>query len=68
MELSVVIPCYNEAERIGPTLLHTTNYLKLHGFDYEIIIVDDGSLDETRKAVEPFLNKQISLSLIISSL
>ncbi len=48
--LSVVMPCYNEARRLPPTLEHTLDYLRQCGADYEIIVVDDGSADETAGA------------------
>ena len=41
---SVVIPCYNAAETIAETL---TSVLDQTFFDFEVIIVDDGSTDET---------------------
>jgi len=50
--LSVVIPCYNEARRLPPTLQHTLDYLRRSGCDYEIIVVDDGSADETAGAAQ----------------
>ncbi|MDO9551645.1 glycosyltransferase family 2 protein [Rhodonellum sp.] len=48
--ISVVIPCYNEAENI-PVLL---NRLKsaLEGYCYEIILVNDGSTDPTQQVIE----------------
>jgi len=49
-ELAVVIPCFNEARRLPPTLQRTLAYLRDHGYDYEIIVVDDGSADETAVA------------------
>lgn len=45
--LSVVIPAYNEAKRIGKTLGEMINYLTRQPFEWEIIVVDDGSVDET---------------------
>lgn len=50
-ELSVVIPAYNEAQRIGPTLEAITSYLRLRGVDYEIIVVSDGSTDSTEDII-----------------
>lgn len=47
MELSVVIPAYNEARRIGPTLDRIRSYLQEDLPDHEIILVDDGSMDDT---------------------
>ena len=44
--LSVVIPAYNEALRIGSTLEKVRQYLDTRNFPCELIIVDDGSRDE----------------------
>jgi glycosyltransferase involved in cell wall biosynthesis len=45
--LSVVIPAYNEAVRLGKTLAAVVDYLRQHNPDAEVIVVDDGSLDRT---------------------
>lgn len=45
--LSVVIPAYNEAKRIGTTLRKIHEYLLKKDYQYEIIVVDDGSTDGT---------------------
>ncbi|MCX8016035.1 MAG: glycosyltransferase family 2 protein [Patescibacteria group bacterium] len=50
--LSVIIPAYNEAERIPKTLLDMDKYLSQAGFSYEIIVVNDGSKDKTAEVVE----------------
>ena len=47
MHLSLVIPAYNEAKRIGPTLEVARAYLARQDYDWEIIVVDDGSRDNT---------------------
>jgi glycosyltransferase involved in cell wall biosynthesis len=44
---SVVIPCFNEAERIGATARATIDYLKTNSPESELIIVNDGSTDTT---------------------
>jgi len=49
--VSVIIPAYNEERRIGKTLQEIIQYLDRKGFQYEIIVVDDGSRDDTRNAV-----------------
>jgi dolichyl-phosphate beta-glucosyltransferase len=46
-DLSVVIPAYNEAERLPPTLERVLRYLRARGGTYEIVVVDDGSRDRT---------------------
>eukprot|EP01061_Rhynchopus_euleeides_P029494 TRINITY_DN4834_c0_g4_i3.p1 TRINITY_DN4834_c0_g4~~TRINITY_DN4834_c0_g4_i3.p1 ORF type:complete len:348 (+),score=134.85 TRINITY_DN4834_c0_g4_i3:134-1177(+) len=45
--LSVVAPCFNEAERIGRMLEETADYLKPRGSAWELIVVDDGSTDDS---------------------
>jgi dolichyl-phosphate beta-glucosyltransferase len=47
LDLSVIIPAYNEAERLPPTLRRVREYLDARGGTYEIVVVDDGSRDET---------------------
>jgi dolichol-phosphate mannosyltransferase len=45
--LSVVMPAYNEAAVIGDTLRALMGHLDRQDFDYEIVVVDDGSRDAT---------------------
>ena len=49
--LSVVIPAYNEATRIGPTLDRVLAYMTSRGESFEVLVVDDGSADETISTV-----------------
>lgn len=51
MKLSVVVPAYNEESRIGKTLRAIDAFLSSRKFSYEIIVVDDGSKDETVKTI-----------------
>src|SRR6267143_1683627 len=44
---SVVIPCFNEARRIGETLRRTVDYLSTAAPESELIVVNDGSTDAT---------------------
>ena len=44
---SAVIPCFNEAARIGETLRLTLDYLAANAVDSELIVVNDGSTDPT---------------------
>ena len=50
--LSVVIPAYNEQERIADTLYRVKDYLSEQDYKSEIIIVDDGSGDWTTEVVK----------------
>src|SRR5215213_8053869 len=45
--LSVIIPAYNEAARLGNTLRAVVDYLRQSAPDAEVIVVDDGSTDDT---------------------
>src|SRR5690348_14556966 len=44
---SVVIPCFNEAARIGESLRLAIDYLATHAPQSELIVVNDGSTDAT---------------------
>ncbi len=45
--ISVIIPAYNEAVRLGNTLRAVVDYLRQESPDSEVIVVDDGSTDRT---------------------
>jgi len=49
--ISIIIAAYNEERRIGESLLTIRDYLTKTDLDYEIIVVDDGSTDDTRVKV-----------------
>lgn len=55
--LSVVIPAYNEEQRIGHTIAETLDYLDRQTYSSEIIVVDDGSKDRTEDVVLSFKNR-----------
>jgi glycosyltransferase involved in cell wall biosynthesis len=50
--LSVVIPAYNEAERLPASLAQLGDFLRGEAYAAEIVVVDDGSRDGTAAAVE----------------
>lgn len=51
MKLSIVIPAYNEARRLPATLAAISEYLEAAKLSAEVIVVDDGSSDQTAAAV-----------------
>jgi dolichyl-phosphate beta-glucosyltransferase len=61
---SIVIPAYNEATRLGPTLEAVLDYLKSQPWNSEIIVVDDGSRDDTVKVVEEVALKNPAVHLL----
>jgi glycosyltransferase involved in cell wall biosynthesis len=54
MKLSIIIPAYNEEDRIIHTLDASLAFLNQQNFHSEIIVVSDGSTDHTRSVVEGF--------------
>jgi len=52
--LSVIIPAYNEEKRISQTLSSVFQYLKRQNYSWEVIVVDDGSQDNTAEVVKSF--------------
>ena len=67
--LSVVVPAYNEYRRLPLTLMDMIDFLDLKsqdgsGFSYEIIVVDDGSSDETAEIVQKFERIRRNVKLI----
>jgi dolichyl-phosphate beta-glucosyltransferase len=51
-KLSVVVPCYNEEQRLPRTIEQIERYLDARGVSYELILVDDGSADRTRRVMD----------------
>ena len=47
VHLSVIIPAYNEAARLAPTLAAAAAYLGEQAYSWEVVVVDDGSADAT---------------------
>jgi dolichyl-phosphate beta-glucosyltransferase len=54
--LSVIIPAFDEAERIGPALAAVRRYFESRAVPAEIIVVDDGSRDGTAARAEAALS------------
>ncbi|WP_289752602.1 glycosyltransferase [uncultured Duncaniella sp.] len=57
MDISVVIPLYNEAESLPELAAWIERVMADHDFTYEVIFVDDGSTDDSWKVIEKFCAK-----------
>ncbi len=64
LELSVIIPAFNEAFRLGPSLKKLKAFLQKNFDSYEVIIVDDGSMDRTADIVRTSAKKWKNLKSI----
>ncbi len=62
--LSVIIPAYKEGERIGRNLLETEKYLKSKNIDYEVLVVVDGSPDNTAEVARNYSQQINNLRVI----
>lgn len=63
-DLSIIIPAYNEENRIKNTLLSIHDYLSDKKITAEILVVNDGSKDKTAEVVKNYQNKITNLKII----
>lgn len=64
LELSIIIPSYNEELRLPATLEKIASYLKSRGRTAEVIVVDDGSRDRTAEVAASFREKIPALRVV----
>jgi glycosyltransferase involved in cell wall biosynthesis len=61
---SIVIPAYNEQNRLPGTLEQIFHFLKQQSFSSEVIVVENGSTDNTRQITQQFADRHENLYLI----
>jgi dolichyl-phosphate beta-glucosyltransferase len=61
---SIVIPAYNEGARLGATLERVLGYVRQQRWDAEVIVVNDGSRDNTAEIVRGFAEKNSAVRLV----
>ena len=64
VDLSIVVPAYNEEHRIAPTLARLSAHLSSQAMSWEIVVVDDGSRDATCAVVEAAMVRIPNLRLV----
>lgn len=66
VDLEVIIPAFNEAGRLPSTLSHTVDFLRAQSWDSRIVVVDNGSADDTSYVVRKMsaLDSTVPISLI----
>jgi dolichol-phosphate mannosyltransferase len=62
--LTVIVPAYNEGKIICSNLEKIDRVCKKYSIDYEIIVADDGSEDDTRKEAERALKKNRHIKVV----
>jgi len=63
-QYSIVIPAYNESARLGATLEQVLAYVHARRWDAEVIVVNDGSRDNTAEVVRTVAQKDPALRLV----
>ena len=58
MDISVVVPLFNEEESIPELFAWIERVMKANGFSYEVIFVNDGSTDVLGKLSKSFRNSR----------
>jgi dolichyl-phosphate beta-glucosyltransferase len=61
---SIVIPAYNESQRLGPTLDQVLAYVASQGWENEIVVVNDGSKDNTADIVRAYSKNYPNVRLV----
>jgi len=64
MKISVVVPAYNEAGRILPSLEKIVTYMQGHHPGYEVLVVNDGSTDDTEATVRQRFGKDSGVEVL----
>jgi glycosyltransferase involved in cell wall biosynthesis len=60
-KLSIIVAVYNEEDNIKPMIDNITTAFLYTGIEYEVIFVDDGSVDKTAKVIKENANGKITL-------
>jgi dolichyl-phosphate beta-glucosyltransferase len=61
---SIVIPAYNESQRLGGTLDKVLAYVRSHAWNAEVIVVNDGSRDNTEEIARQFAEKDTIVRIV----
>ena len=62
--LSIFFPCYNEALNVGPMIEQAVKVGEEYGADYEVVVVDDGSKDNSAQIVRDWSKKNSRVRLV----
>jgi dolichyl-phosphate beta-glucosyltransferase len=62
--LEIVIPARNEVQRLPLTLMHTVRYLEMQPYSSSIVVVDNGSVDQTSDLVTRKWSDQVPVRLL----
>lgn len=66
--LSIVVPAFNEEHRLPDTLAAISEYLGARGQPYEVLVVDNGSVDRTAEVAKAAAERDPDVRLIVTPL
>ena len=68
-KISILIPCYNEVENVGPISQAVTDILKneLPQYDYELVFIDNDSTDGTREVLRTLCSSDPKIKAIFNA-
>jgi dolichyl-phosphate beta-glucosyltransferase len=61
---SIIIPAFNEGARLEATLTRVLHYIRVQGWDAEVVVVNDGSGDNTAVVTQHFAENHPNLRLL----
>ncbi len=61
---SIIIPAYNESQRLGATLNRVLAHVEAGGWKAEVLVVDDGSSDSTAELVRDYARRRPAVRLL----
>lgn len=64
MKYSIVVPAYNEADKITSTLTQIISFMRDFSRDFEVVVCNDGSLDTTAKLVLDYASSNSEVRLL----
>ncbi len=64
IQFSIVIPAYNESSRIRPTLDEILRHVAEQKWDVEVVVVDDGSKDDTPAIIREYASRHPEIRLV----
>ena len=63
MEFSIVVPAYNEEDKITSSLTQIINFMRSFSSSFEVLVIDDGSKDTTAQKVEEYIKENPEIKL-----
>jgi glycosyltransferase involved in cell wall biosynthesis len=67
VDISIVIPCYNEEERIISSINTIVSFMNSFNPSFEIIIVDDGSRDNSVTLIKNYISTRDNVEILIGA-